>query len=437
MNKKNLLKHALAAFLAVSLLVPFGAKASDGQDITGAKNYTITNPYETVDWNTWNHYKANLHTHSTASDGSVNFDKMIEAHYDRGYDILAMTDHAVVNKGWNIDPKIVPIISFQSYMNDPKPLTDERYAEIKAGAGRDGKGMTDVPCGVELNAISMKLTHVNGFFADYGQGLWGKENDYETPIAGVDKLGGLTVINHPGYWLGSGKDAGRAKDPKNIKFFGDILKKYDSCLGIEIAVENDGATRNDRIFWDCLLEKVIPTGRNVWGFANSDAHSIERIGVAFDDFMMPQNTVADVRTAMENGTFFSCALYAHNELGEDFSASGSLPSVTSIAVDDSTDQITVLGSNYTEIQWIANGEIIATGSAIDLNEYESHIGSYVRAQLIGPGGICFTQAFVTDDGSVPPVDPEITGFAKIWNDFVFAMKSTRLYVLFELLFRGF
>jgi hypothetical protein len=190
------------------------------------------------------------------------------------------------------------------------------------------------------------------------------------------------------------------------------------------------------VFWDCLLEKVIPTGRNVWGFANSDAHNIESIGVAFEDFLMPQNTVVNVRTAMENGTFFACTPYAHNELGENFVASGNCPSVTKISVDNSLDQITVQGADYSEIQWISKGEVIAVGNTIDLNEHESQIGCYVRAQLLGPGGICFTQAFVTDDGSiVPPDEPEVKGLAKIWNDFLFQIKSTRLYVLFELLFR--
>lgn len=435
MKNKHLTKRALGLLLSLALLIPFTTGAAAVQDITGAKNYDIINPYETVDWNNWKHYKANLHTHSTASDGSVSFDKMIEAHYERGYDILAMTDHGVVNKGWNVDPKIVPIISFQSYLNDPKPLTDERYAQITAGTDRGGRGMTDVPCGIELNAVSMKLTHVNGYFADYGQSLWGRENDYETPITGVDALGGLTVINHPGYWLGSGKDVSRAKDPKNIKFFGDLFKKYDSCLGVEIAIEQDNSTRNDRIFWDGLLEAVLPYGRNVWGFANSDAHRIESIGVAFGDFMMPENTVSNVRTAMENGTFFACTPYAHNELGENFTASGNCPSVTSIAVDDDLDQITVRGKDYTEIQWIAKGEVIATGNTIDLNAYEAQIGSYVRAQLIGPGGICFTQAFATHDGSIPPVEPADTYFVKLWNDFIFMITSTRIFVLFELLLR--
>ncbi len=436
MKSRTHLRRTLAVLLALAMTLPVVAGAAAARDTGGEKNYTIISPYETVDWDTWGQYKANLHSHSTASDGSVNFDKMIEAHYARGYDILAMTDHGVVNRGWNKDPVIFPVLSFQSYLNDPKPLTDERYAEITSGADRGGRGMTDVPFGIELNPTAvLKLTHVNGFFADYGQGLLGRDNDYETPIAGVQALGGLTVINHPGYWLGSGKSIDRVKDPKNVAFFADLLKKYDSCLGVEIAIERDAATQNDRVFWDGLLEKVIPYGRNVWGFANADSHRIDRIGDAWGIFLMPQNTVNNVRTAMENGTFFACTPYARRELGEGFTASGDVPSVTRITVDQEADQITITGTGYSKIEWIAKGEIIAAGNTIDLNDYEDQIGCYVRAQLIGPGGVCFTQAFIADDGSPAPVDPPNPYLEQLWNKIISMLKYTRLYALIEVLSR--
>ena len=66
------------------------------------RKFKITNPYAGVDWDSWHHYKTNLHTHSTASDAQVDFSDMIKAYYDAGFDILAMTDHGVVNHGWNL-----------------------------------------------------------------------------------------------------------------------------------------------------------------------------------------------------------------------------------------------------------------------------------------------------------------------------------------------
>lgn len=436
MIQRRLIKKMLSFILAFSLLIPSGIIVFAGQDVTGTKSYKITNPYETVDWDTWGHYKANLHTHSIVSDGEVDFAEMIEAYYAQGFDILAMTDHGSVNRGWNVKPQTVPILNYNTWFNKPTYLTDARYAEITSGSDRGGRGMTDVPYGIELNTAVLTKSHVNGFFVDYGQNMWGKENDYETAIAGVDALGGLSHINHPGDWLESAKDAAIAKDPKNIKFFADIIKKYPSCLGIEALQRIDSVTRNDRVLWDGLLESVIPAGRNVWGFSNSDTHVLSGIDNTFEIFMMPENNVANVRTAMENGTFFACGHFAHNELGDDFVAVGAPPVVTNISVDDNTDQIIIQGTDYTKIEWVAKGEVIASGTTIDLNDFEDQIGCYVRAQLLGPGGICLTQAFVTDDGSTPPAQPEDSFFVKLWNDFVFAVKSTRLYVIFDELIKA-
>ena len=427
--KIRLMKKTLAILLTTALLMPFGAGAAAVEDILGDKSYTITNPYASVDWNTWGHYKANLHAHSLASDGEDDFADVIEAYYARDYDILAMADHGVVNRGWNIKPQPVPILSWQAYYKRITYLTDERYQEITTGADRGGRGMTDVPFGIELNAAVFTKSHVNGFFVDYGQGYWGKENDYETVIADVDRLGGLTHINHPGDWLGSAGDINIAKDPKNIRFFADILKKYPSCLGMEVLNSHDSPTRHDRVLWDGLLENVIPAGRNVWGFANSDSHDIGDIDTSFEVFMMPENTVANVRTAMENGTFFACGRRARPELGDSFVGEGDYPTVTNITVDDSADRITVTGTDYDTIEWVAKGEVIATGNTIDLNAFEDQIGCYVRAQLKGPGGICFTQAFAVDDGLEHPALPEPPFFEQLWDRLVFALKSTRLYVI--------
>lgn len=48
------------------------------------RKFKIINPYAGVDWDSWHHYKTNLHTHSTASDAQVDFSDMIKAYYDAG-----------------------------------------------------------------------------------------------------------------------------------------------------------------------------------------------------------------------------------------------------------------------------------------------------------------------------------------------------------------
>ena len=160
------------------------------------RKFKITNPYADVDWDNWHHYKTNLHTHSTASDSQVDFSDMIKAYYDAGFDILAMTDHGVINHGWNLKPRRVPLFSVASIIKKPTWLTDEEYSAILDGTYKNrGRGMTDLRYGIEVNTAVFTKSHVNGFFTDFGQGLAGRENDFEGCVKGIAESGGLSVIN--------------------------------------------------------------------------------------------------------------------------------------------------------------------------------------------------------------------------------------------------
>ena len=394
----KLSRKFIAVLLVVSLVsavfLPVGAFA-------GQKSYKITSPYETVDWGKWNQYQAQLHTHTLYSDGTVDVKDVVERYYELGYDILAVTDHGVVNKGWNRVPEVMDLIGYNQYITKFEPMSNERYREITVeGAGRDGRPMLDVAYGIELNALVIRKNHVNGFFVDYGNGILGAEEDYETVIAGNSKAGGITFINHPGDFLAANKENGRAEDYNQLKVFIEPLMKYDSCVGIEIFNLRDTTDRADRILWDSLLQYTIPQGKVVWGFANDDSHALDDIDVTRDIMLMPNLSNDELRTAMENGTFFACSRYARYEMGEDFVGEGEYAKINEIIVDDEADIISVSASNYDVIEWIADGEIIATGDTLDLKDYSDKIGCYVRFQIKNEGGIVCSQPFVCDDGDM-------------------------------------
>ncbi len=393
-NSKKLVSVLLVVSLMASFVLPLSASAA-------TVSYDITSPYETVDWDSWNQYKAQLHTHTLYSDGTIDVKDVVEEYYRLGYDILAVTDHGVVNKGWNRVPEVLDLIGYNQYINDFKPMSQERYEEItKTGADRGGRPMLDVPYGIELNALVVRKNHVNGFFVDYGQGILGTEEDYETVIAGNSAAGGITFINHPGDFIAANAENGRARDYNQLKVFIDPLMKYDSCVGIEVFNLRDTTDRADRILWDSLLQYTIPQGKNVWGFANDDSHALDDIDVTRDIILMPELSNEALRTAMENGTFFACSKYARYEMGEEFVGTGDYAKIHSLKVDDEADTITVVASNYDVIEWIADGEIIATGESLDLREYSDEIGCYVRFQIKNEGGIVCSQPFVCDDGDM-------------------------------------
>lgn len=453
-----MLKKATALFLALLMSLSLGvcgfAEGADEKDFGG---YTITNPYESVmnlfgDEN--NHYRTNLHTHSTISDASVDYADMIKGYYDADFDILGFADHGVIGKNWNEKPTFGIAFAYQYLIgNKVTKLTDEEFESILGGTYPSGtrtkaRGMQCVPGGIELNEITMTKSHVNGYFSPFGNNDPGRENGFAYAVSNVDKNGGISVINHPGDWLESRHNEDAARDINNVRLFGDILNEYKSCLGIEVFNGVDSLTHNDRILWDQLLAYVIPHGeRNVFGFGNSDAHELDEIETSFMDFIMPEYSLDNVRKTMENGCFFAMARRPRNELGSAFKYEGMYPTVTSLTVDDETDTITVTAKDTEKIQWIANEKIIVESteinekgevvSTIKLDEHTDDITCYVRFQCLGKGGACLSQAFICDDGDMARfiIEDTRTESQKKWDKFVFWLKSTLIYVVCQELYR--
>ena len=424
-----------------------------------AVDFKISNPHENVKElisDSENHYKTNLHAHSTYSDANDTMTAMIEGYYDFDFDILAMTDHGVYGKEWDKDPSIIPLYLFQNLWHGKRSHpTTEQYQAILSGTHKTAKntrtkkrGLMCVPGCIEANMFTLMKNHVNGFFTDDStEGICGKENDFEIPIAKIEKSGGVSHINHPTDWLQCRLFPDCLEDPKNVEFFADLLRRYKSCLGIEALNMYDRPNYQDRMLWDKLLQVLIPEGkRTVWGFSNSDAHQVDQIDTAFMDFILPEYSLGNLRTAMENGNFFSIARYAKNELGKDFVGKGAVPVVTELTVDHENGTITIRGNNCKAVEWIADGVVIKSDtlendgeivSVINLGEHLDKISCYVRGQLKGDGGILLTQPFICDKGDfekirkpIPDIKPA-TKKDKFAKDFF----DTRLGVIVNK-FRG-
>ena len=438
--KKSLFK---LLSLVMVLCMLFSATQLSAAAVT--KTYKITNPYASVTAlmaNEDNHYKTNLHTHSTYSDAYIDLSSMVKEHYNQDFDILAISDHGVIGVPWNEQPTLLALYQYNHVLlNEQSHLSDEEYEGILNGTYRDDhtrrtveNGMECVTGAIEGNYLVAQKNHINGYFMNDNrtEGIVGDEGDFETMVGMIDAAGGVSHINHPGDWLGSaagelvydedgnvmltpnGDEMTRgyqiATDPGNVQFFARTLRKYDSCLGIEVYNSFDRPTRSDRVLWDELLQVIIPEGRNVWGFANNDAHGYYDIDTSFMDFVLPEYSPENLRTAMENGTFFAVSRY---DAGDRIATEDAYPTVTCIIVDDDADTITIVGKNTDQIKWIADGVIVQTdtvsvngvvSSTIKLADHSDDISCYVRAELNGKGGTTLTQAFVCDDGNMDEIE---------------------------------
>ena len=462
-------------FISVICVVALLAGAlSTGVYAAGAeRDYTIISPYADVDWS-WNQYKADLHTHTTASDGRSSLKDMIEINYDYGFDIYATSDHGLTSYSWT-EQQVIPALKVFVDMRNP----NTEMVALEASGGLTFEGvpyqvvtenggdyyfqettpdhkMLRVPYANEQNPSSLNNAHVNTWFADYGNGVLGGTSDYETPIKAVHEMGGLSVINHPGEYTNA-RDEECTADAYDyndafykyyIDKFTHLLATYDSCLGIDINSKGDSRTRFDRKLWDILLMNLAPSGRNVFAIATSDAHSTDAAYTGYTEMLMPEQTVDALYTSMKTGAFFpsSKCLGNHEELEEianyllenangnaeavaiandilerqktDYNAKYEAPLdvdapvINSVIVDDGDDTITLNVTDGLCVRWIADGETIAYGESIDLDDYSKYIGSYVRAEVFGVGGIAYTQAMLLEYEEAP--EAEAKDFTDFW-----------------------
>jgi hypothetical protein len=75
-----------------------------------------------------------------------------------------------------------------------------------------------------------------------------------------------------------------------------------------------------------------------------------------------------------------------------------------LIVDDDNDAIVLDVENEYCVRWIANGKTIAWGDTIDLDDYSDEIGTYVRAEILGEGGIVYTQAIMLEYEGAPETE---------------------------------
>lgn len=448
------MKKIVSAFVASAMLmtsIPFAfasnATPSDVSTPTDApietpagEGYDITNPYANINWETVNQYKSALHTHTNASDGDDTLINSLERHYLTGFDIVSVTDHGTSDMSWTdstIGSKIVARVMTLIGKSDGNLVYLDPNGGTFAGGTKyemknvngddflvteDGHEILRIPFGVENNAVSVNA-HVNSWFGEFNHIL---PSGYRTAITGVDKAGGVSVINHPGEYTQARYELYQ-EDAYNTdnwsynyyinKFYG-YIDKYDSCIGIDINSKGDGRTRYDRKLWDIMLAKAAEKGETVTAIATSDAHQLNKIDTGsliilsenlnnesikkalLNGEVLPQSTCIANRDEMAQIAEGIKKFYGETELyltladlvakydaereeianssddgnvgvsysaldDEGFLATETRPEIKSITVDDNEDTITIDSENALVIRWISDGKLIATTKADD------------------------------------------------------------------------
>ena len=296
---------------------------------------SISSPYEGIDFETTLRLRANLHTHTTASDGRETADEMVRLYAEKGYDIVAITDHRTFGIG----------------------STDYRMV--------DGRQVLVIK-GIEAGRHNH---HFNSLFTSFNTRFMFRSK----PLidAHIRNSDGIMFLNHPTRYR-------RFSD----SWYERVFSRFpaDRLVGMEVINANDRYPES-RDLWDRLLTRFAPA-RAIWGFANDDSHSASDIGFSFNEFLVEKNSIASIRYAIANGRSF---FYSRK-------SNEAMPFVRNIVVNQEQLTIAVYAENSSQIQWISQGSVVSEKPVISI--IDSNLERYVRFVIKGAGGLLYSQPFL-------------------------------------------
>ena len=321
----------------------------NNNNLTKQSDYLIYNPYKNVDFSNVNHFKANLHTHTTESDGSSSPSDVIYQYANVGnYDILAITDHNLNTWPWS---------DWISEKPDLTSSSSEYYSNLDILA---------------ISANEPSVSHHHGsFLSDY----LGNGSNLEDTFQYYINHNNLSIFYHPGRYN------------YEVDWYNNYYDKYN-IIGQEAYNQGDKYSKG-RELWDKINSQRSPD-KLIWGFSNDDMHNVSSHAFRnYQHFLMNSLEEEEFRKAMINGAFYSSYEYdGANSLSSSY-GQAKTPILTDVAITDSIIQIS--GENYDSIKWYDNTtNIVGDGNFIDVSNIDSN---FVRAVLENSYGLTYTQPF--------------------------------------------
>lgn len=201
------------------------------------------------------YYKAQMHCHSTNSDGGLTPDELAQNYADLGFKILFITDHYSVTES-------------------------------------DSVSCPDMLC---INGQELSLAkHFNGFFLNRTINTSGFSN--QQALDSIHGQGGLAALNHP-------VALGFPDTTVSYRVYAQEIIGMEHLNFIEIYNTLGEIYDPDNLM---LWDSVLSAGKNVYGIAVDDLHQpIEAFQRGYVMIKLDTLTEANVYTALENGDFYA------------------------------------------------------------------------------------------------------------------------------------
>lgn len=243
-------------------------------------------------------YKANLHCHSTLSDGRLTPEQLVQAYCARGYRVLAITDHEAPYDHTALSTAdILLLTGYEAYIRpSPQALMDPMGPEIHLNFfAKDPHNRTFI--GYDP-AFCKYMPHTEAEALPQAGPAGARQYTHEyinAFIAAARAAGYLVSYNHPGW---------------SMEEEADILQ-YEGCFSLEVF--NTGAQCISGC--ECngaLYDRMLRGRRHIYCHGADDNHNTR----PFDDplcdsfgswtmLLAESLCYADIVKALERGTFYA------------------------------------------------------------------------------------------------------------------------------------
>lgn len=326
-----------------------------------------------------NRYKANLHMHTTVSDGRMTPEEVKALFMAQGYSVIAFTDHEVIlphNEltddtflaltATEIEVKTHPVGGFEYfkayhlnlYSKDPARTTYPLFHE-------------DCAWGNALQYITAE------------QKAYRYEREYSPQavnqmIERANEEGFLVAYNHPVWSLQNYEDYAPLK----------------GLWGIE--VHNSGGVVIGLADTEQPFKDLLQKGNRVFPLATDDAHGIEHCFQGFTQIFADQLEYNEIMGALERGDFYSST-------GPTIDTLYIEEGIVHLRCSPAVEVALITERRYSETRRADNGALI-TEAAFDLREYfartckDSEWQPYIRLVIKDEKGQkAYTRAYFLDE----------------------------------------
>lgn len=326
-----------------------------------------------------NAYKANMHMHTTVSDGRMTPEETKQAFVDAGYSIVAFTDHEVIVPHNELrDENFLPITSY----------------EVAVTENAQGKGFQHLRTyHINLFAKDPEQTFSSAFsvsqvrreqskpFIPKGMETFECPKEYSVDcinaiIARAREEGFLVSYNHP-VW--------------SLQSYPDYID-LKGLWGVEL--HNTGCVQSGYVDTPQPMDDLLRRGERVFPLATDDAHNLKHCFGGWIWVLADRLEYADVMEALEKGDFYASTGPEIHEISLD----GNLLTVrtsSAAAIDVTTDRRIFMRKE--------NGTEELTEATFDLTRWFEGNADAVRAPYFrvtvkdASGNCAWSRAYFSDE----------------------------------------